>query len=50
MNLMLEKRNGIAEGEKQKQLEIAKNLKNQNIDIQIIINVTGLTKEEVENL
>ena len=35
--------------EKEKR-EIAKELLNKNIDIQIIIDVTGLTKEEIEKL
>jgi hypothetical protein len=35
--------------EKEK-IEIVKNLKKQSVDIQIIIAVTGLTKEEIENI
>ena len=35
---------------KQKNLEIAKKLKQQNVDINIIEKVTGLTKEEIEQL
>ena len=37
-------------GEKKKAKEIAKKLLKQKIDIQIIINATGLTKEEIESL
>ena len=33
-----------------KQLEIAKKLKNEKVDISIIIKTTGLTKEEIEKL
>ena len=35
--------------EKEK-LEIAKKLKNMNVDIQTIVESTGLTKEEIEKL
>jgi len=41
---------GIETGERNKQLEITKNLLNNNVSIDIIINSTGLTKEEIENL
>ena len=41
---------GVNSGKKNKQLEIAKNLINQNIDINVIIVATGLTKEEIESL
>ena len=41
---------GLQEGANKEKLEIAKNLKQQNIDIKIIIKVTGLTKEEINNL
>ena len=44
---------GLKEGLKQahqKKLEIAKKLKEKNIDIKIIIETTGLTKEQIENL
>ena len=37
-------------GEKKKAKEIAKKMLKQKIDVQIIIDVTGLTKEEIENL
>ena len=35
---------------KNKQIEIAKNLLNNNVDVEIIISSTGLSKEEIENL
>ena len=35
---------------KNKQLEIAKNLLNNNVDIDIIMSSTGLSKEEIEKL
>lgn len=41
---------GIQEGEKKKQIEIAKKLLSKNIPIDEIIEITDLTKEEVENL
>lgn len=47
-------RYGMKEGEKigleKKQKEIAKNLLKNNVDIDIIVNSTGLTKEEIEKL
>ena len=42
--------NGIKEGEITKSKEIAKNMLSKNIDINAIIECTGLTKEEIENL
>ena len=44
------KRQGYDAGERNKQLEIARNLLNNNVSIDIIINSTGLTKEEISNL
>lgn len=41
---------GIIEGRKEKSIEIAKSLLAQNIDIEVIIKCTGLTKEEIEKL
>ena len=35
---------------KQKNLEIAKKMKEKKIDIKEIIEITGLTKEEIEQL
>ena len=37
-------------GKKEGQKEIAKKLLKENIDIEIIVKTTGLTKEEIENL
>ena len=42
--------NGLAEGERAKQLEIAKNLINIGMKVEDIIKVTGLSKEKVETL
>ena len=56
------KRQGLEEGEKrgekrgkkigrkEKSIEIAKNLLDKNIDIEVIIETTGITKEEFERL
>lgn len=44
------KNEGIAQGEKNKAYEIAKNLLKTNTPIEVIVSCTGLTKEEVENL
>lgn len=41
---------GRKEGHKEKSLEIAKKMKSKNIPIEEIIELTGLTKEEMENL
>ncbi len=41
---------GIKQGAKEKQLEIAKNMLNKNIDINTISEITSLTKEEIESL
>lgn len=41
---------GIKEGEKKKQLEVAKKMKTKNMDINTIIEITELTKEEIEKL
>jgi predicted transposase/invertase (TIGR01784 family) len=41
---------GVEQGNIDAKKKIAKNLKMQNVDIQIIINATGLTKEEIEKL
>jgi predicted transposase/invertase (TIGR01784 family) len=47
---MLKKRKAYEDGKKEKEIEIAKNLKKQGLDIKIIITATGLTKEEIENI
>ena len=41
---------GLEQGTRNERLEIAKKLKEENIDIEIIIKTTGLTKEEIEKL
>jgi len=41
---------GMKQGEKSKALEIAVNMLRKGIDIKTIIEMTGLTKEEVENI
>ncbi len=48
MNSM--KNEGYEDGAKDKTIEIAKKLLSSNVDIKIIIDSTGLTKEEIENL
>ena len=37
-------------GEKAKQIEIAKKMKNEKLPLELIIKITGLTKEEIQNL
>lgn len=44
------RRKGIEEGEKKEKLEIAKRMKKEGIDIQIIEKLTDLIKEEIEKL
>ena len=41
---------GVEAGSRKKQLEIAKKLKEKGIDLAIIAEVAGLTKEEIEKL
>ena len=41
---------GIEQGENKKSIEIAKALLQNNVDINIIVNSTGLSKDEIENL
>ena len=41
---------GRAEGEKNKQLEIAKKMKKMNMSIETIAQITGLTKQEIEEI
>ncbi len=41
---------GLTHGKQEEKLEIAKNLLEQKIDINIISNVTGLTLDEINNL
>lgn len=42
--------NGQKDGKKNEKIEIAKKMKENNIDIETIIKCTGLTKEEIEKL
>ena len=44
------KEQGIEIGSTKKQEEIARNLKKENVDIQFIARVTGLTEEEIEKI
>ena len=44
------KAEGKIEGAKEKEIQIAKNLLKLNVEIETIINATGLTKEEIEKL
>lgn len=41
---------GIKQGIEKEKIEIVKKMKQENIDIKIIINVTGLTEEEIKNI
>ena len=41
---------GKAKGAREKQIEIAKSMLKENMDIEMIIKITGLTKQEIENL
>ena len=49
-NMKLFREEGIAEGEKKKQLAIAKKMLAKKIPINEIIEITELTKEEIEKL
>ena len=44
------KRDGKKEGAKEKQIQIAKNMLKKGMNVSDIIEITGLTKEEVEKL
>ena len=44
------KKEGIKEGEKQKQKEIAKKMLDKGMEIENIVELTGLTKEEIDKL
>ena len=44
------RKEGLAEGHALRNREIAKNMKSENIDIELIIKLTGLTKKEIEEL
>ena len=45
-----EKQNGIEEGAKEKQIEIAKKMIEENMPIETIVKITGLTEEEIKKL
>jgi predicted transposase/invertase (TIGR01784 family) len=47
---MLKKRKAYEDGCKEKQIEMAKKMLNKNKPIEEIIEFTGLTKEEIENI
>ena len=42
--------NGKEEGIKENNIEVAKKMKEEKIDLEIICKITGLTKEEIEKL
>ena len=42
--------NGVSQGIKQRNMEIAKSMLQENMSLEIIQKITGLTKEEIENL
>ncbi len=44
------RKQGIEQGLKKKSIEIARNMLKENIDIEIIIRTTGLTKEEIKKI
>lgn len=44
------KKIGVEEGRKKRELEIARELKKNGANIDLIMSSTGLTKEEIENL
>ena len=44
------KKQGKAEGIKQEKIETAKKMKEKKMDVKEIIEITGLTKEEIEKL
>ena len=41
---------GIKQGHKEKSIELAKKMRNNGIDISLIMKITELTKEEIEEL
>ena len=43
-DIAMEKKNGQEDGKKSEQIEIAKKMKENNIDIETIIKCTGLTR------
>ena len=49
-NINTERAEGRAEGEKLKQTEIARNMKNMGMDIGTIAAITGMTEEEINKI
>lgn len=47
-NSMYEK--GISQGEKNKEIEMARNMLKEKMDVSLISKITGLSKEEIENI
>jgi predicted transposase/invertase (TIGR01784 family) len=41
---------GVEEGSKDEKIQIAKKLKEENVEIDVIVTCTGLTKKEIEKL
>lgn len=50
MSLAGAKEEGIEEGKRTNSIEIAKKMKEKNISIQLIMELTGLNKKEIETL
>ncbi len=48
--IKLGRKDGEKIGEQKKQKEIAKKIKEEKVDIELIIKVTGLGKKQIENL
>ena len=44
------KKQGFVQGKKNTQIEIAKKLLQENIDLKIIISITGLSEDEIKSL
>ena len=44
------KKEGLKEGIQRNKINNAKKMKNANLDISLIMEITGLSKEEIENL
>ena len=50
ITLKEERQEGIKEGEKNKAISMAKSMKKENIDIELIKKITGLTIDEIKKL
>ncbi|WP_432632178.1 hypothetical protein [Brachyspira sp.] len=48
--LLTEREEGIKEGEKNKAISMVKTMRNKNMDINLISEITGLSIEEIEKL